>query len=72
MIRHKTEYYPDGFTEDGKPNGPKVFTLSFGINRVTRYKHMTPEENATAIETIEAFEHRLAIFKSRFKLNLNG
>jgi hypothetical protein len=67
MISHKTEYYPDGFTEDGKPNGPKVITLYFGVNRVARYKRMTPEEKATALETIEHFEEILSIFKNRFK-----
>lgn len=68
MVSFKSEFYPDGFTEDGRPNGPKVMTLSFRIDRTTRYKNMTDEENANAVELIEQFEKKLAIFKSRFQL----
>jgi hypothetical protein len=66
MVSFKTEFYPDGFTEAGSPNGRRVFTLSFKVNDISRYKRMTDKENADALEVIEDFEKKLAIFKSRF------
>lgn len=45
---HKIEFYPDGFSNNGLPNGRKGFTLSIYTNNPSRVKNMTDEEKGHA------------------------